>query len=154
MKSQDWPQIRDSHPQLAEIEDLLSFAEKVADSVLDLRRNLSGLRIWMMFGFAFSYICVCVAGITVFNLQRTDYTFPVTVLALGLAATGALFVWTRIQLRRRTQNELEVEARILGDLIPMISSLLEPIEGETSAVARKLLSMRLRRIRFSDAQVK
>ncbi len=141
-----------SDSNIGEVYDLLDFAENVSERVIHLEDTLFKTRIASYFGIVLSYLAI-IGAIALWTILPSTFYVILAIFLLVAGIAGAGYVWTQKKLRWRTSKELDVELRILGDLLEMISSIKKPLEHQTGAVVQALINMRLRRIRLSDEHI-
>jgi hypothetical protein len=138
-----------------EIEELLSFAEKVSEHITSLEAHYQKAKFQFMIYFMVAYFGVVaiplifIDGLDFANLQKV-----VTSSSILIAAVGFVFMArSRRNLARSFKRSLSVEFRVLEKLIQMLTSLLESVPSSTPIVARGLLEMRMMRIKFSNEEI-
>lgn len=153
MSANDMTDPSQSDSSITEIEELLTFAERVSDRIRSIEDIVSKSRVEMMSAIIIVYaVLLGAGGLAVF--WQSTVLYPLTAMGLIILGTAAfVYGYTRLMLRRRALAELEVELRVVGDLVQMLSSLIEGLSEDCGIVTRTLLVMRLRRIKFSTKRV-
>jgi hypothetical protein len=132
---------------LKQLDDLISYAERLHDTIQKEHQATHWRQFTSYFAVGMSAATLVILGLLTW-LDRSFDKSPIVLTAFSVAM--AVLAGAGVAIRVLPFPKLDVEKRILGETIEMISALIRHLEEErVSPVDRKLLSLRLRRLRLS-----
>lgn len=157
----DNDQVYRSSPEsrLEEIDELVGLAEDITSRIELLERAISSVRARLVISISGVYGAMAIGLYLFYRLSpmpQSEYFLNEPVALIGLVgAVGAIisYAYTQFRFLSRARNDLEVEVRLLGELLELISGLMNSIDSETSVVKQAVLMMRLRRIKFTEERL-
>jgi len=137
-----------------EVDQLLNLAEKVDWRIREIEKDLSRSRA-QMFVVTIVFYAIIIGGTLSYKnwMGHPDAKWAMPLGAAISIITIFVFLFNRLQIRKLLRDELRTELRVSGDLIQMLSSLVESLPSTTGVVNRAMFLIRLKRLRFSDQRI-
>lgn len=137
-----------------EVEQLLDLAEKVNSQIGIFEQRLSRIKVQLFACLIIGYPLFAGILTTYRDWQIYDYLKTPLIISAAIAGIATVFyIFNRIQIRNSIRQELKIELRVSGELIQMLSSLVESLPNSIGAVDRAIFIIRLKRLKFSDQRV-
>ena len=142
--------------RLNEVEELIGLAEEISTRIEALEESFASSRGQSMVVLVATYLVA--SGIIWFLLQ-IEMANPLIAQPLGIIGLcivslfGIGYTSSRLRIRNRAKRDMEIEVRLIGELLEMITGLMASVDSEVSVVKRAILTMRLRRIQFTADRV-
>ncbi len=146
----------DPAARLREVEELIDLAEEISARIETLEQSIVSSRGQYLAVFSATYLTILGGALLYIKANIEMSTIGLTVSVFGLTVVimfGLGYTISRIRIRNQAKRDLEVEVRLIGELLEMITGLLASIESEVSVVRHTVLTMRLRRIKFSADRI-
>ena len=137
---------KSSSSEIDNLYELIELAEKTSDKIQSLEKEVSGARERLVFNA--SLISLLLA--TFFSIGHGSIDSKKSLL-LVLVVLVAFFSYSipKIRMLRQWRRDLTIEVSVVGDLVKIISGLVESYGDKIDIVKISLIKLKLCRVRFS-----
>jgi hypothetical protein len=136
---------------LHQLDDLVSYAERLQDIIE--RKNAANSTQKTIYYFLLALLLgLTLSGVAYIISADLSLDSPAFLFTLVTSITSITIALTLIRFGN-SRSQVDVERRILSEVVEMSSSLFQRLEGEQiSPVDHKLLALRLRRLSLSGTE--